>query len=331
MNESTIGIIIGAIGIVISVFAFLQSRRSNKFTRNVAENQGVFKKPDLSISLFDMPDEDDFILALPLIPNLIVEMDLEYNIVNSGDASAKDVEVYIDNKSKDLRYHDNLQLTASGTAKEFKMVVDKDEEHTQSLIGSIQSLHPSQRLTIRDKITVKSPTFGKMKIPVTTKTGRTGSFELRYVFAYLFDFSIKYLDHPTIRRKIKLSIINTYPSSIKDFFDKYNSEIFDDYKRHLSENGDVESSSLSDTEYFRRFKVLVVEPDENELTRLSGAKPEKVDRKGATTFTGYLCEIGYFVPGLEVYPVGQTAESTRYIKMRTEIVRTESLRDPGLL
>jgi hypothetical protein len=300
MSETTF---YGIISTVLATIAIVIAYYAIKVSKNIAKNQGAFKKPNLEISLFNLKNEENIILALPLLPNVTVEIELTYNILNSGEASAKDVEVYLQNKSNDLRLGNILQLTASGTAKEFKLIVDKETDHTQTLIGSIQSLHPEQMLTLNDKITVKSPTIYKENVSVTTKDNKSGSVDVWFNFAYVLDFSIKSLDHPTINKKINFSIINTYPNSAKEFFDEYNQVQLKDYKKaKLAENYDKRFSVSSKDAFHKTFKLLIVETDKLELENMARDKTEKIKGNSMRIYDGFSNEMGYFIPSIKVIP-----------------------------
>jgi hypothetical protein len=70
---TVVGIIVG---ILFGVIAYIQTRRANKFAKQVAVLQGTFKKPNIKIRLYNREDVESFFLALPLSQEKVLEVPL---------------------------------------------------------------------------------------------------------------------------------------------------------------------------------------------------------------------------------------------------------------
>lgn len=301
--SETMSLVLGLVAIGLTLVAIIQTNRANRFQKALAESQGAFKKSNLELSLFGIGNAEEFILALPLLSGVMPAITLTYDIVNTGESSARDVDVYL-RKSKDLRYGSLSHVEATGTPKEFKLKIVNETDHTQTIVGSIENLHPGQKLSIHDKIDIKAATIYEEQVSIPTKDKKEFAISYWLHFAYELNFSIAQLDRSSISKRFQISIVDTSRKSVKEFFDEYNEIIFADFK---DRQDSVEKVSRW-KRYFspkaykpKRFKLLIVDVDIKELEKIQQARTGTINPETFTVCDGVAGEKGYFIPAMKVY------------------------------
>lgn len=169
---------------------------------------------------------DDLIIALPLGGQRVIEMPLVYTLLNCGEKSAKEIEVYL-RMNKGLRYGGHFELVATGSEeKNARMTVANETEHLKTTVTSINSLHPNQRFVVSDNISIASSTSSNHSVSV--KTGDNVDLTLRFnlQIGFAIDIFISQADQSPITKRILLSIVDTSEKSVKEYFDEYNQQLF---------------------------------------------------------------------------------------------------------
>ena len=94
MEENTLVIIFGAIALISGVIVIIQSYKTHKLQREIAYSQGAFKK-EIEMKLYAKEDTNSFFMGLPLSKNRALMVPLIFSIKNTGEMSAKNIEIFI--------------------------------------------------------------------------------------------------------------------------------------------------------------------------------------------------------------------------------------------
>lgn len=262
-------LIFGIVATLLTIITIIQTFRANKFAKKSAVAQRVFQKPNLQIEVYGSSDIEDFIIALPLGDQKLIEMPLKYTLLNSGKVSAKEIEIYV-RMSKDLRYGGHGELVVQGgSEKDMKVAVASETENLKTIVTTLKSLHPDQSLPISDVITITSSTIIKESVSIET-ADRKGSLEYKLEFVYAIDILISQADQPPITKRISLSIIDTSERPAKDYFDEYNQESSKEYQSELAKLSLVSrlKQGWNRADKIKKIKLLIIDQSsyqENEI------------------------------------------------------------------
>lgn len=224
----------GIIATLLTIITIIQTYRANKFAKKSAIAQGIFQKPNLQIEIYGDSDTEDFIIALPLEYQKVIEMPLTYTLHNSGEISAKEIEIYV-RMNKNLRYGGHGEYVGIGSkAKKWKVAVANETENMITMVTTINNLHPNQRLVISDMISINSSTIYNNSGSAKTADNVDVTFKYRVVFAYAIDIIISQSNQSPITKRISLSIINTSERTVKDYFDEYNQVQLQGYRERIA-------------------------------------------------------------------------------------------------
>lgn len=210
---------------IFGLIAVIQTYRANKLNRLVLRTQGALETPNIDISLFNEPNTERFILALPLSKDRVLEMPLLFNISNSGAKSARDVEVYI-RIPKELCYGGSSKakmVFTSGLSKVTSESVSQTD-FLETIMINMKTLHPNQGFQLSQTLSISDDTFLNSKITVPVIDG---SVDISYTveFAYRFDFGLFQADYKPISKGFSFIIINTSEVSVETFFENYNKRV----------------------------------------------------------------------------------------------------------
>lgn len=184
--------------------------------------QGTLETPNIDISLFNQPNAERFILALPFSKDRILEMPLLFYINNSGAKSARDVEVYI-RMPKELCYggSDKAKMVFTSDLKKITSEPISQTDFLETVMINMKTLHPKQGFQLSQPISIHDDTFLNAKITVPVRDGSV-NFSYTLEFAYRFDFGLFQADYKPISKGFSFMIINTSEVSVETFFENYN-------------------------------------------------------------------------------------------------------------
>ena len=147
---------------IISIFAVIQTVRSLRFQRRLANAQGHFRSPSLDVHLFDRPDERHFIFAAPLGRSRIIQIPLILNIRNCGEKTSDEIEVFVRaNRALFFGGADNITdlRMESQKIKEFEVIAINSSEHLTTLAITAKSLHPGQGFAFQLPLSLVVPSI----------------------------------------------------------------------------------------------------------------------------------------------------------------------------
>lgn len=277
-------LIFAAIGVALAALAIIQSWRANRSNRKAIEAQGVFKKPIIRISLFQNSDTSEFIIAAPLGRGRIIELPLRWEIENTGERSARELEVLI-RSSKELWYGgDPSQWIVTSSIPKLQAQLVAAGETLSTVVATLSSLHPNQTCVLTTTSSLRSSTFAKNTVDVETKDGIV-SVQYSFEFSYTLDLVVSQADAPPITRRFRLGVVDTSEQTVADFLRAQNA---------------IHSKAESGSKIVRKFRLIEMLRD-----RLESDPNAPIDRlrSGATVTVseGVRLSDGFVVPALGVY------------------------------
>lgn len=218
-------IIFAVLSALLAIIGVVLTYRANKLSHEIAQRQGVFKEPNLNVEIYGQREIDHFILAIPLIPNGIIEFPLGFTISNHGGKSAKNFEVFV-TMNKQLHYDGKVPFEMTSTLnKKVDVSFINENSHLLTVAYSVKELYPKQAFQISDILTINEATIEKAHIPARTRDEVDIIITLWHHLGYRIDFVILQNDHEPIAKRISFSIVDVAKKSLKEIFDEYNIDI----------------------------------------------------------------------------------------------------------
>lgn len=294
-----------SVSALIAIYALIQRHRADKFARQIAENQGVFRKPNIEINPYSIsdPKSADFIFAAPLFEGEIFEFPFQIDVRNTGEKTSEDVEVFI-RTNKLLLYGGVLELTWD-TAGPKRVKASKASESGPLITLSIQleSIHPSQIINLNGVLSIRSSTFIRRRVPVTTKDGVHLSVGYLFQYNYPMDIVVFQKDQQSVSKRLRIRIVDIAEETPMQFFEELN--------RDLIANSRDNTPSVGLVGRLRRFfdgrnrlkhvTLLVVDQSKTELTVIGKGENKIGVRRAnaATAYDGIEGETGFWFPALQ--------------------------------
>jgi len=212
---------LGLIAVILAIVAIIQSYRASKFSRRLADIEGVFEKPGVSVSLFNDPKIEDIIWAIPFPGDGFVEVPLKYEIANNRKKSSiKDIEIII-RMTKDLHGGDISEFDfKTDSLKEVKSKFVDATNYVHKFLMSFDSLSPKQTIAYEDKVLFREGTSKECSTIAEDKNGIKLKIEYEVDFAYAIDLILMADDIEPIRRQFSHIVIDTSKVSLDDYFQK---------------------------------------------------------------------------------------------------------------
>jgi hypothetical protein len=277
--------------LLLALLAVWLAYRSNRLQRVIAQAQGAFKVPNILVAVYGQHDSRRFIL---LVPPEIPAIPFEVKVLNTGDASARSLElVWHSNKALAT----GLQVQEEARGPSISQV--SETTHTYTLLIKVPVLNPGQAIRLASLLPVLSPTRVQNAVVVTTADSKDLSVEYSFEFAYRIDISVFQEDRPPISDHFSISVIHTAGRSATQTLLEENVS----YRKALQ----AELRRLPWRQRLRRRlnahrvgpSVRVVSFDTARVSQLSKSKVELA--AAVFIWEGMKGELGYFVPGLDVF------------------------------
>lgn len=164
MDASTILTVIGTLAAVVAI---VQTYRANRLSKRIA-----LAKPSLRIALMGEQQITDLMVAVPIRQNRIVEFPMIWAFANTGEKSARDVEIFI-RLPRELCYGGAETAAATFTFQtEMKKLSARSvstTKHLETQIVFADTLHPGQTFTLSRAISLRLSTFLRRTASVQAK------------------------------------------------------------------------------------------------------------------------------------------------------------------
>lgn len=210
-----------ALATILALIAIWQSRRASKFSRLVAEQEGAFDQPKLTIGLFGATNTRQFIILAPITPAPLL-FPLPLNVRNLGSATAADIQLLVRGNEDLLPYSrewlEKEQPDASG------VVVASfyaKEGHVNSVMYRIAHLHPRMPLNIINTAILRQPTVLSSDAPIKTADGKQGTVAYTVAFEYRLEVVAFRKDGAPLAEVFRFSVLDTTKQSESEALESY--------------------------------------------------------------------------------------------------------------
>lgn len=214
---------LGILSIILGLVAIVQTYRANKFARKIAENEGAFEKPGLSISLFNDHAIEEIIWAIPFPEDGVVQVPLVYGIANNRSKSAiRNIELII-RMTNELHGGNSpdYDVNVIDSLKEVKSRFVDVTKYVHNFLMSIESLSPKQTMNYEDQVLFRGGTSAKSTITVKDKNDIPFEISFEVELAYAIDLILMADDIEPIRKQFRHKVVNTSKISLEDYFQKW--------------------------------------------------------------------------------------------------------------
>jgi len=216
------------ISMIIALIAVLIAYKEHRFARNMAEVEGKFKKPEISIS-YENRKIEDVIWSFPIPREATIELPLRFQIKNNGEKSATNMELFIRLPKELLNnelYEENKILNEADGIKYRWM---DENNYAKVLIVSIKQILPKQELNIIHYVNIKEATSFESNCITKSRDNVNLNVKINCEYAYWIALVLYQDNSEPISRSVVLSIIDTSENSIKNYFNEINSAIKKEY------------------------------------------------------------------------------------------------------
>jgi hypothetical protein len=210
-----------ALATVLALIAIWQSRRANTFAKLVAESEGAFDQPKLSIRLFGAADTRRFVILAPITPSPLL-FPLPLNVQNLGSATAADIQLLVRGNEDLLPYSrewlEREQPDASGVV--IASFYGK-EDHVNTVMYRIAYLHPGVPVNIINTAILRQPTIFSADVPIKTADGMQGIVGYTVAFDYRLEVVVFRKDGAPLADVFHFSIFDTAKQSASEALESY--------------------------------------------------------------------------------------------------------------
>jgi hypothetical protein len=225
------------ITIIFAVMAIILSFQNNRLQKKIAANQGVFRNPNLMISIYDSERSsrvhfipEYFILACKISNKRILDFPLRITLNNNGDKSAKKCKLLL-RYPKILRFNGLVEMQTKDNYSKERAPKLINDSNFQTAIFEIGTITPKEALVLHDAITISGATSHKMDVDVVSKDDIPYTVGVEFDWFFNIDYTVYQDNAEPISGRIKLKIVDISKQSLKGYFNyinKKNSEIYKD-------------------------------------------------------------------------------------------------------
>ena len=236
--DDNLSILLGITTTILTVITIILSYQNNRLQKTISTEQGVFRKPSLTISIFNSERRKKsnfiphyFIVAGKLPSKGFLSLPLIINVKNEGEKSAKEIKLA-------LRYPKRLR----GGGAKIEPADDYSKERSPKYINDsnfqialheIGTLTPNEELIINDVITINEATFLKYNVDVVTKDNVPVIIPVEISWFNNIDYTIYQDDIVPISGSIKIFIVDTSKQSLEEYLLSYNKQRFEKYTEQI--------------------------------------------------------------------------------------------------
>jgi len=238
-NFSITTIIISIIAIILAFVAIILSFQNNKLQKIVATNQGVFRNPNLIISIYDSERSsrvhfipEYFILACRISNNRILDFPLKITLNNDGDKSVKECKLLL-RYPKLLRFDGRWEIKAEDNYSKERAPKLINDSNFQTAIFEIGTLTPKEGFVLNDAITIAGATSHKMDVDVVSKDGIPYTVGVEFDWIFNIDYTVYQDDAEPISGRIRLKVVDISKQSLEEYFNNVNKKNAKLYKKNV--------------------------------------------------------------------------------------------------
>lgn len=227
------------ITITLAFIAIILSIRNHRLQKIIANEEGVFRNPNLTIRIYDTVQSkrvhftpEYFIIACNFSQNKIIEFPLKITLTNRGDKSVKECKLLL-RYPKILRGDGLLEMEAKDKySKEYapKIIDDSNFQISQF---EIRTITPKEELGFQDAITLSGSTSFNFDVDVVSKDGIPYTLGMKFDFFFGIDYTAYLEDAEPISGRIKIRVVDITNESIEEYIDSYNQQADEKYRANF--------------------------------------------------------------------------------------------------
>ena len=214
-------LLLSAAALVFALLALWQRHRYHSLQRTVYQEQGIFKKPEINISLYTSNRTGYFIYALPLRDG-IWEIPLRIQIVNNGQKDSEELEIqYKVNKLISWEASDEAVLKGPKIKNAKVFQYDEGSPFVTTVV-TMDNLRHHQASSFDSILSIRSGTIEPHDIDVELKDGVKAIAKTWINFSLPLDVIVSQKEFGPVSRRFHLQVIDTSDSTVEEFFARYN-------------------------------------------------------------------------------------------------------------
>lgn len=284
-----------AVAVVLALIAILQSYRANRFSRQLAQHEGAFDKPELKVGLFGTHEVKRFIILAPITPAPLL-FPMSFSVSNLGAATAEDVQLLLRANENLLPYSrewlEKEQPDPSGLV---KASFYAKEGHVNSVMYRIAHLHPGMPLNLVNTTILDRSTLLQAEAPVKTKDGKQGMVSYTVAFEYRLELVAFRKDGAPLAAVFQVSVFDTAKQSEAEALESY-------WRRRSSSMATPTTRRWwkRSPSKIERIRVVTVDPASIQSAKDIKRRHREAPLRALKAADGALAPDGLFVPALAV-------------------------------
>jgi hypothetical protein len=230
MKTNKIWTIITGICVLITVY---QTYVSHEYSKKVNKAKGIFKKSTLELGIFDLEIPPKYIIVSgPIEKNKMHVFPFYLNLTNSGDKTAKDIDIVIRIEKRFVK-KDDFSLNSMehyNFLKEIKHKIFEDDKYIRFIV-KVDNINP------KEKFIFKLPLFfietgyirftKDMNVTIANKSEKI-RIAIKLKQFLNFQYSVIQKDKPSYSKDIKFLIIDTANNTLEKILELHNQDIQND-------------------------------------------------------------------------------------------------------
>lgn len=224
--------------IITIIFAFIAtilSIQNHRLQKIIANEEGVFRNPNLTISIYDRVKSkrvhftpEYYIIACNFSQNKIIDFPLKITLTNRGDKSVKECKLLL-RYPKILRGDGLFEMEAKDKYSEEHFPKIIDDFNFQISKFEIGTITPKEKLGFQDAIILAGSTSLNFDVDVVSKDGIPYTVGVKFNFNFVIDYIAYQEDAEPISGRIKFRVVDIANESIEDYIDSYNQQADEKY------------------------------------------------------------------------------------------------------
>lgn len=225
-TPDAIAVMLGVATFILAILALWQRHRYHRLQESVYQEQGIFKKPNIIINLYNSKNVFKYIYALPLDDG-IWEVPLRIHILNNGEKDSEELEIqYKINKL--ISYSAQKEATLEGPQIKNAKVFQYDEGGPfVSTVVTLDNLRHHQATSFDVELIFRSGTITLRDIKVQLEDGVDAIAMTWINYSFPMDVFVSQKEFEPVSNRFQIQFVDTTECSIEEFFGKYNSDIKD--------------------------------------------------------------------------------------------------------
>ncbi|MCO7205027.1 hypothetical protein WDB89_00225 [Pseudoalteromonas sp. B5MOD-1] len=231
INSDLISIFSACVGVLSIAVAIYFARKTHNYQKQIAESQGVFKKGDIKLSIFNLDKDlnggflDYLFIAGPIRKDTISYLPFPIQVTNEGSKSVNDIEVMTRiHRSLRVVNSQDMGVKLSSTVKNIRYSYNDSGNHQISSLY-IDSINPKLSVNFEDGFLLKDA------LPIFMDIKNEINLSFHFIASTQLTMNLYMKDEEPIMRNLKVVVIDTSESTLKHQLNQYNKAMEQSYKK----------------------------------------------------------------------------------------------------